>query len=150
MNAVKRRASRARHRRNARTVAAGLVLALVASVSAVALSSVGSGALLLPNGFATTAYPDLKRFRPEQFAQLLSTAEIALGTALLMPFVPTGLAGLALTGFSGGLVGLYWRVPGLRKEGDIRPTEAGTPLAKDVWMLGIGVALLVDALTDRK
>ena len=102
------------------------------------------------HGFATTAYPDLKRFRPEQFAQLLSTAEIALGTALLLPFVPTGLAGLALTGFSGGLVGLYWRVPGLRKEGDIRPTEAGTPLAKDVWMLGIGVALLVDALTDRK
>ena len=30
------------------------------------------------HGFATTAYPDLKRFRPEQFAQLLSTAEIAL------------------------------------------------------------------------
>jgi hypothetical protein len=100
--------------------------------------------------FATTAYPDLKRFRPEQFASLLSTAEIALGTALLVPFVPTGLAGLALTGFSAGLVGLYWRVPGMRKEGDIRPTEAGTPLAKDVWMLGIGVALLLDAFTDRK
>jgi hypothetical protein len=102
------------------------------------------------HGFATTAYPDLKRLRPEQFARLLSTAEIALGTALLTPFVPTGLAGLALAGFSGGLVGLYWRVPGMRKEGDIRPTQQGTPLAKDVWMLGIGVALLLDALTDRK
>ena len=100
--------------------------------------------------FATTAYPNLKRFRPEQFAQLLSTAEIALGAALLAPVVPSGLAGLALTGFSGGLLGLYWRVPGMRREGDIRPTEAGTPLAKDLWMLGIGVALWLDSLTDRK
>jgi len=41
------------------------------------------------------------------------------------------------------------RTPGMRKEDGIRPTQQGVPLAKDVWMLGIGVGLVVDALTDR-
>jgi hypothetical protein len=26
----------------------------------------------------------------------------------------------------------------------IRPTAAGTPMAKDIWMFGIAVALIVD------
>jgi hypothetical protein len=37
----------------------------------------------------------------------------------------------------------------MTREDGIRPTQQGTPLAKDVWMLGIGVGLMVDALTDR-
>jgi hypothetical protein len=38
----------------------------------------------------------------------------------------------------------------MRQEGSLRPTEQGTPLAKKVWMLGVGVSLLADGLTGRR
>ncbi|MFJ7198837.1 MULTISPECIES: hypothetical protein [unclassified Streptomyces] len=94
------------------------------------------------HGMACVAYPFLKRIEPERFTRLLAWSEIAVGGTLLAPFVPTRLAGLALTGFSGGLIGLYLRVPGMRQPGSLRPTEAGTPLAKDFWMMGIGLGFL--------
>lgn len=96
------------------------------------------------HGFASTAYPELKRFRPEQFARLLSTGEIALGVALVTPFVPARLVGAALAAFSAGLVGLYLKVPGMRQQGTVKPTEHGQGTAKDVWMLGIGLSLFID------
>ncbi|MEE1772205.1 hypothetical protein PUR34_29590 [Streptomyces sp. JV185] len=94
------------------------------------------------HGMACVAYPFLKRIEPERFTRLLAWSEIAVGGTLLAPVVPTRLAGLALTGFSGGLIGLYLRVPGMRQPGSLRPTEAGTPLAKDFWMMGIGLGFL--------
>ncbi|MGH9039297.1 MAG: hypothetical protein ACRDZ3_03615 [Acidimicrobiia bacterium] len=100
------------------------------------------------HGFATAAYPELKRIRPEQFVRLLAAGEIATGAALLLPFVPTVVAGAALTAFSAGLVGLYVRAPGMHEEGSLEPTKKGMGVAKDVWMLGIGLALLIDGLTD--
>jgi uncharacterized membrane protein YphA (DoxX/SURF4 family) len=100
------------------------------------------------HGFATAAYPELKRIRPEQFVRLLSAGEIAFGSALLIPFVPTAVAGAALTAFSAGLIGLYLRVPGLRQKDSLKPTQEGQGIAKDVWMLGIGLSLLIDGLTD--
>jgi hypothetical protein len=96
------------------------------------------------HGFASTAYPFLGEMEPRKFARLLSTAEIAVGAVLLFPLIPEGVAGLTLTGFSAGLVGLYLRTPGLRLDGSLRPTEQGVPLAKDTWLLGIGLSLLVD------
>ena len=36
----------------------------------------------------------------------------------------------------------------MRKEGTLLPTQQGIPLAKDIWMAGIGVGLIVDVLTD--
>jgi hypothetical protein len=59
------------------------------------------------------------------------------------------VAGALLTGFSGGLLGLYIKIPGMRQEGSLRPTRQGIPLAKDSWLLGIGVSLLLSDLTDR-
>lgn len=94
------------------------------------------------HGMACTAYPFLDRIEAERFTRLLAWSEIAVGGALLVPFVPTRLAGLALTGFSGGLLGLYLRVPGMREPGSLRPSQAGVPLAKDSWMLGIGLGFL--------
>ncbi|MFD7532855.1 MULTISPECIES: hypothetical protein [unclassified Streptomyces] len=94
------------------------------------------------HGMACVAYPFLKKIEPERFTRLLAWSEIAVGGTLLAPFVPTRLAGLALTGFSGGLVGLYLRVPGMREPGSLRPTQNGIPLAKDFWMLGIGLGFL--------
>ncbi|HET9770392.1 MAG TPA: hypothetical protein VFS16_05845 [Acidimicrobiia bacterium] len=102
------------------------------------------------HGFATTAYPELKRIRPEQFNKLLAGAEIALGAALLTPVVPAALAGAGLTAFSGGLLGLYFKVPGLKQEGSLKPTQDGIAIAKDSWLLGIGLSLLVSGLRGEK
>ncbi|MGI8574532.1 MAG: hypothetical protein ACR2MA_04150 [Egibacteraceae bacterium] len=100
------------------------------------------------HGFATTAYPQFKDWAPEQFVKRLSAGEIALGSALLTPFVPAKLAGLGLTAFAAGLNRLYWKAPGLRQEGDFRPTEDGIGVAKDVWMTAIGLALVISSLGD--
>ena len=101
------------------------------------------------HGFASGTYPFLKNLEPKQFATALSTAEIAVGTILLTPFVPTAVAGLTLTAFSGGLLGLYLRTPGMRKPGSLAPTEQGLAIAKDSWLLGIGIGLLTRGTVDR-
>jgi hypothetical protein len=101
------------------------------------------------HGFAAGTYPFLKNLEPQQFATALAASEIAVGAALLAPFVPTAVAGAALTGFSGGLLGLYLRTPGMRKPGSLAPTQDGMTIAKDVWLLGIGVGLLVRGTVDR-
>jgi hypothetical protein len=101
------------------------------------------------HGMASGTYPFLKDFEPQQFTKYLSTGEIALGVALLTPFVPGVLAGGALAGFAGGLLGLYLKTPGLREEGSLKPTQAGTAIAKDVWMLGIGAGLVLESLSSR-
>ena len=62
---------------------------------------------------------------------------------------PPGCAGAGLTAFAAGLLGLYGRTPGMRKEGSPFPTQQGTALAKDVWMLGIGLGMVIDAATQR-
>jgi hypothetical protein len=102
------------------------------------------------HGMASAAYPFLGRMDPQQFARLLSAGEITLGAALLLPVVPTALAGVGLAAFAGGLVGMYLRTPGMRKKGSLAPTQQGTGVAKDVWMLGIGVGFVLDALANRK
>lgn len=100
------------------------------------------------HGFAAATYPFLEDIDPKQFIQYLSAAEIAIGGLLLAPFVPTAVAGLALTGFSGGLLGLYLKTPGMRKPGSLAPTQEGLAIAKDSWLLGIGVGLLVRGTLD--
>jgi hypothetical protein len=101
------------------------------------------------HGMAVGTYPFLGALKPKDFAKLLSVAEIALGSALLLPVVPDALAGAGLVAFSASLLGMYARTPGMRKEDGWRPSPQGVPLAKDVWMLGIGLGLLIDSLTDR-
>ncbi|MFD8548966.1 hypothetical protein [Streptomyces sp. NPDC059649] len=102
------------------------------------------------HGMACTAYPFLRRIPAERFTRLLACSEVAVGGALLAPFVPTRLAGLALTGFSGGLVGMYLRTPGMHEPGSPRPTDEGIVLAKDVWLLGTGLGLLAAPGTRRR
>jgi len=65
-----------------------------------------------------------------------------------VPVIPSAVAGAGLTAFSGGLLGLYARTPGMRKDGTPFPTQQGIALAKDAWMLGIGLGLVIDDLTD--
>lgn len=96
------------------------------------------------HGMACGSYPLLRRIPPPLFLRLLAVAEIALGGMLLLPVVGPALAGLALTSFAGGLLGIYVRTPALHDD-KLRPTRQGTPIAKDIWMAGIGVSLLLDA-----
>ncbi|MDP8930693.1 MAG: hypothetical protein M3O70_19530 [Actinomycetota bacterium] len=126
---------------------------------------VASGAFILQSGlskrgmegeaaeglheFAAAGHPEVKPVEPEIFAKGLSTTEIVLGSALLLPVVPSWLAAAGLTAFAAGLNRLYFKAPGLRQEGDIRPTEEGMGIAKDVWMTAMGVAMLIDAVSDR-
>jgi hypothetical protein len=84
----------------------------------------------------------------ERFLRILAASEIAIGTALLVPVVPNAVAGAALTGFSGSLLAMYARTPAMRKPGSIWPSQAGIAVSKDVWMLGIGLGLVADGLTD--
>jgi uncharacterized membrane protein YphA (DoxX/SURF4 family) len=95
------------------------------------------------HGFASGAFPFLKKLPPKQFLRLLAAGEIGLGAALLTPLIPDRLAGAGLSAFSGSLVALYLRTPGMRKPGSIWPTPQGIGLSKDVWMLGVGLGLSI-------
>jgi fructose-specific phosphotransferase system IIC component len=101
------------------------------------------------HGMACGAYPFLRRLDPVTFAKLLSKGEVALGTALLLPFVPSLLVGAAVTGFAAGLLGLYLKTPGMRMEGSLRPSQEGIGVSKDVWLLGIGLGLVMEELGHR-
>lgn len=99
------------------------------------------------HGMAVTAYPFLHRVPPVRLTRLLACTEIALGATLLVPTVPTPLAGLGLTGFSAGLVGMYLRLPGTREPGRLAPSPQGVGLAKDAWLLGMGLGFVIDGLS---
>ncbi len=95
---------------------------------------------------AAGTYPFLGKVDPQLFTKALAASELAIGGMLLVPIVPPWLAGLALTGLAGGLVGLYARTPGLRREHSVFPTERGAGFAKDTWLAAIGISLLADAV----
>lgn len=95
------------------------------------------------HGAAAATYPALfKDMKPASFAQLLAASEIALGAALLAPMVPATVAGAALTGFGASLMGLYLKTPSMTLDDGIRPSQEGTAVAKDVWLVGAGLTLL--------
>jgi hypothetical protein len=103
------------------------------------------------HGMAVGTYPFLAKVQPKVFIKGLAVGEVVVGGVVLAPFVSPVVAGAALAGFSGALLNLYWKTPGLHEPGDPRPTQQGTPIAKDVWMLAIGTGLVVDAaLTESK
>ena len=97
---------------------------------------------------AASAVKPVEGMSSDTFAKVLSGSEMALGAALLMPTVSPRLAGAGLTAFAAGLLRLYWVTPGMHEPGDPRPTQQGNALAKDVWLLGAGMALLIDGIID--
>jgi uncharacterized membrane protein YphA (DoxX/SURF4 family) len=102
------------------------------------------------HGMAARAFPVFNAMKAPDFVKALSVGELALGAALLTPFVPPALAGAALTGFSGALLAMYLRTDGLHRPGSVWPTAQGTGVSKDVWMLGIGLGLLAEGLPGRQ
>jgi hypothetical protein len=99
---------------------------------------------------AATVIPPVSRMDAARFGKLLSYAEMTLGAALLLPFVPSRVAGIGLGIFSGSLFTLYLKTPGMTLEDGIRPSPQGTALAKDIWMLGIAAALILDRKPQAK
>lgn len=97
---------------------------------------------------AGAAAPPPATMSQQAYTKALATGEIALGAALLAPFVSPVIAGAGLVAFSGALLRMWWRTPGMHEEGSIRPTEQGMAVAKDVWLLGAGTSLLVDGVID--
>ncbi|UFU05428.1 DoxX family membrane protein [Ruania halotolerans] len=93
---------------------------------------------------ALNAFPQLEQLSAEDFGQYLAAGEITLGASLLAPFLPRKLVGLGLTAFAASLVWVYLRTPGMTEDDGIRPTQAGIGMAKDVFLLGIGLALLLE------
>jgi uncharacterized membrane protein YphA (DoxX/SURF4 family) len=102
------------------------------------------------HGMAVGTYPFLAKTDPKVFVKALGVGEVVLGATLLSPFVSPLVAGAALMGFSGSLLQVYRKTPGLTRQDGVRPTQQGTPIAKDVWMFGIGLGLVLDALTPRR
>lgn len=94
--------------------------------------------------------PPVKKLSARSFRKLLSRGEVGLGAALIAPVVPSWIAGLGLASFSGTLLAMYFRTPEFTKKDGVRPTEAGTPIAKDIVLFGTGVTLVLDDLCSRK
>ena len=49
-------------------------------------------------GFAVGTYPFLSKLKPKDFVRLLAATEITLGSALILPIIPSALAGAGLAG----------------------------------------------------
>ena len=62
---------------------------------------------------AAGVIPPVNRLQPETFGKMLSYAEMTLGVALLTPFLPSRVVGAGLGIFSGSLVALYLKTPGM-------------------------------------
>jgi hypothetical protein len=100
------------------------------------------------HGMASTAYPQVSDVDPRTFVRAQGAAETALGAALLAPMVGPATAGAGLAAFSTGLLGLYARIPGMTVDG-VRPSQQGMALAKDSWLLAMGLALMLDRTSHR-
>ncbi len=98
---------------------------------------------------ASGAFPMCKNMDPKTFTTVLSAAEITTGGLLLLPIVPTAVAGLALTGFASGLVTMYLRTPAIREKNSIWPNQKGVAISKDSWLLAMGVGMVLDSLGRR-
>ncbi len=93
------------------------------------------------HGWASSVYPMFKDMKAGDFTKLLGYGEIGVGALLLLPTVPSAVAGGALAAFGAGLTGMYLKTPGMTEEDGIRPTTEGIGLAKDVWLVGAGLTL---------
>lgn len=107
-------------------------------------TSLDAGTAAYLQSAASKAFPQIGRLEAQQFGAVLAASEITIGSALLAPFVPSRLAGLALLAFSAGMLTMYFRTPEMTLEDGVRPSPDGVALAKDSWMTGIALALILD------
>lgn len=130
--------------------------AVLRAVPGAFILNAGIGKLNLPEeaaeslqSMAVKGVPALEKLTPAQFGKFLSAGEIAVGAALLTPLVPNRVAGAALGAFSGSLLSMYFNTPEMTEDDGIRPTQDGTPIAKDSWLAAIAVVLLLGGARGR-
>ncbi len=123
-------------------------IALRLTAGAYILNS-GVGKLRLPaesaqglQSMTANAIPQVEKLEPAVFGKALAVGEIAVGSMLLTPFIPSRLAGLGLGAFAGALVATYLKTPGMTESDGIRPSANGGAMAKDFWLAGMAVALV--------
>lgn len=97
---------------------------------------------------ASNGVPMLADMSPAAFRRFIAVTEIGVGAAQLIPKVPGWFAGAMLSAFSAGMLNMYLNTPGMTEEDGVRPTQEGTTVAKDVWMLGAGASMIVDSLLN--
>lgn len=93
--------------------------------------------------FAATGIKEMEKLPSDKFGKFIGISELAVGGALAAPFIPNRLAGAALTVFGSGLMTLYFNNEGNTLEDGVRPSESGLPLAKDSWLVAIGLGLML-------
>lgn len=98
---------------------------------------------------AANGVPAVEKMSAEQFGKFLSYGEIAVGATLLLPFVPTRIAGAALATFASGLVANYFSIDSMTEDDGIRPSQDGIPVAKDTWLAAIGIALMLGGSSKK-
>lgn len=93
-------------------------------------------------GMAATGIPQVAELDPKTFGSAVAWSEIAVAGGLLTPFIPRRLAGLGLGAFAGGLLSMYFGNDQMTESDGVRPSAAGIPLSKDIWLAAIAVALI--------
>ena len=94
---------------------------------------------------AANAFPAVKDLDAETFGKALAYSEFVVGGALVLPVVPSRVAGLALGAFAGGLLTMYFKTDEMTEEDGIRPSQAGTAVAKDSWIAAIALAQILQS-----
>lgn len=97
---------------------------------------------------ASNGVPVLADMSPAAFRRFIAATEIGVGAAQLIPKVPGWVSGSLLGAFSLGMLNMYLNTPGMTQDDGVRPTQEGTSVAKDVWMLGAGAAMIVDSMLN--
>ncbi|MCP3427169.1 hypothetical protein NBM05_14410 [Rothia sp. AR01] len=99
---------------------------------------------------AAKGFPALEGLDAATFGKALAGSEVAVGAALLAPFVPTRLAGLALGAFSAGMLTMYFKTEEFTQDNGVSPSQAGTPVSHNVWLAAIAAALLLQRKGGKK
>jgi uncharacterized membrane protein YkgB len=98
-------------------------------------------ALLTAAAHSAPALEDVFGAEPARFARVVGAVELGLG-AWVLSGAWRRAAGLALAAYAAGPLSLIVTVPGNRVAGSRwEPSDQGTALAKDVWLLGAGLSL---------
>lgn len=131
--------------------------AILRSVSGAFILNSGIGKIGMPAEYsagiqqaAASGIPLMAKLPSDKFGSYLGYAETAIAGALLAPFVSNRIAGAGLTAFSAGLLSMYFANPENTEEDGIRPSSEGLSLAKDVFMLAIGAALMAEDPAKKK
>lgn len=120
---------------------------LNAGVEKLSLDEQSAGYL---KSMAAKGFPFLDDVDDATFGKALAGSEIAVGSALLAPFIPSRAAGLALGAFSAGMLTMYFKTEEFTKDNGVSPSQAGTPVSHNVWLAAIAAALLLQRKGAKK